>query len=145
MSFNKEKINIFYNIEYDNGYLCHCDCPDVSGICKHIFLVSKIFNLSYTFAKPCIIEEEQKENEEEVYNEILREEEKLHFEALQESFEKTKKIVLKEIDHPLASQSDVDYKEKSRELEYKIQNMKNFVSTLQKARTPHQTRPQRQT
>ncbi|CEG84508.1 hypothetical protein RMATCC62417_18301 [Rhizopus microsporus] len=35
-------------IEVRNGYLYSCSCPDSFKFCKHIFLVSRIFQVPFT-------------------------------------------------------------------------------------------------
>ncbi|CEG83753.1 hypothetical protein RMATCC62417_17629 [Rhizopus microsporus] len=39
---------LYYDIEVRSGYLYSCSCPDSSKLCKHIFLVNRIFQVSFT-------------------------------------------------------------------------------------------------
>ncbi|ORE03491.1 hypothetical protein BCV72DRAFT_315068 [Rhizopus microsporus var. microsporus] len=39
---------LYYDSEVRNGYLYSCSCPEPSKPCKHIFLVSRIFQASFT-------------------------------------------------------------------------------------------------
>lgn len=147
LSFDDKKANVWYEVNCNAGYVSDCSCPDVAKICKHMFLISRIKKIPFTYVKKNNTYAEDKKsitNEEDLtYDELLNEEHKIRYEELCETQNNMKKLLLKELDMPLKIQ-DNNYADKNKELELLLHNMKGFISTLQNARTPHQARPSRQ-
>ncbi|KAI8889599.1 hypothetical protein K501DRAFT_315026 [Backusella circina FSU 941] len=145
IDYRQESIqNVWYNIQREDHFIYACDCPDVSPICKHIFLVSRIHGIPYTIVKNLshINNIENTDEEEAAYKEIVQEEDEIRLEELQDTRNNLEKLLLKELHHPI--QSFYNTEQKISHLELLNHNMKSFISTLRSSRTPHQARPERQ-
>ena len=46
---------IYYDIDFQEGYLQNCSCDDPSKLCKHIFLVHRIFEVPFSLRVPLFL------------------------------------------------------------------------------------------
>ncbi|OAD65514.1 hypothetical protein PHYBLDRAFT_153416 [Phycomyces blakesleeanus NRRL 1555(-)] len=42
---------VIYNIELQNNFLQNCTCPDTSKLCKHIFLINHMLDITYSLCQ----------------------------------------------------------------------------------------------
>lgn len=42
---------LFYEVKKEENYVNSCSCPDNIGICKHMFLVSKVMVIPFSLRK----------------------------------------------------------------------------------------------
>ncbi|CEG76618.1 hypothetical protein RMATCC62417_11490 [Rhizopus microsporus] len=47
---------IWYEIELKNGHLFRCNCSDNSKLCKHIFLVNRVADVTYTLRSDIVVD-----------------------------------------------------------------------------------------
>lgn len=135
-SFNPDSDNI-YEIKIENNYVHSCSCPDSVGICKHMFLVSRVMVIPFSFRKKINIAQKNsnKGKEKETDNSA-------RLSALLEDAQRFTNMLNKEVNRFSAEENRsliaLD------EVEDGIQSLKNTLSILEKIGKTSQTRPSRQ-
>ena len=140
--------NLVYNLSLDDSssFIQSCNCPDRSGICKHMFLLSRTHAIPYhskdTYSSVVrdadLVESEAviREDEQDRLSLLLERQKELRWDTLSESLDQALSLLAARAKELKASRNfDFDL------LENTIQNIKNCSSSIENGQHPYQHPP----
>lgn len=127
------------------SFLRGCSCPDYNALCKHIFLVSRVKNLPFTFKKDTVMSigsgyEVEIMNDVENFDESAMDsiqekmasyEDEMRCKDIQNMIVKYQKQLNNMIDS-----SSKQFKNDSQSLEHVLSNIKNWLSEAEALKNP---------
>jgi hypothetical protein len=128
-SFTQE--GVCYDVKVSDGYVNFCSCPDNRGICKHIFLVSRVKVL------PLNAQRLVTNSSSEPMNITDDEKKRIALADFKDEANKAKRLMMKHIDAVFKT-ADIP------SIEILSHYMKEFIMKSEKLHTNPQARPNKQ-